>query len=73
MRTIVDIPSDTLTRLDAWAEREKVSRAEIVRRVLATAVTEQDKVDLSQFAGIWKDRDIDGLAWQQNLRAEWDD
>ncbi len=75
----MDIPLETITKLDHWAEREKVSRAEIVRRALAKAVTGQDiKKDFSQFFGAWKNFGPDqvpkdGLAWQRQLRDECDD
>jgi metal-responsive CopG/Arc/MetJ family transcriptional regulator len=69
MRTIVDIPKETVAKLDHWAGRERVSRAEIVRRALAKAVAEQDKpIDWSKYFGAWKDRDIDGVAFQRALR-----
>ncbi len=73
MRTIVDIPQETLTQLDAWAAREKTSRAEIVRRLLGAAVAEQDKGSLDKYFGVWKDRNMDGVAWQRELRDEWHD
>jgi hypothetical protein len=78
MRTIVDIPQDVIAKLDSWAAREKLSRAEVVRRALAKAVIEQDvDDDWSDVFGAWKNLgpDVvpkDGLAWQQNLRDEWE-
>jgi metal-responsive CopG/Arc/MetJ family transcriptional regulator len=77
MRTIVDIPQETLTRLDAWAGREKVSRAEMVRRVLAGAVKQQDEEQdshgLDELAGVWKGRHADGMTYQRAIRADWKD
>ena len=32
-----------------------------------------DKDILKKTAGIFKNRNIDPLKWQQNIRAEWDD
>jgi metal-responsive CopG/Arc/MetJ family transcriptional regulator len=78
MRTIMDIPQETITKLDHWAEREKVSRAEIVRRALTKAVNEQNTPhDFSKYFGAWEafgpdEVPKDGLTLQQQLRAEWD-
>jgi metal-responsive CopG/Arc/MetJ family transcriptional regulator len=78
MRTIVDLPNELIGQLDQWAEREQLSRAEVVRRALSKAVAEQDiKKDFRQFFGLWTDLgpDIvpkDGLAWQRQLRDECD-
>jgi Arc/MetJ-type ribon-helix-helix transcriptional regulator len=78
MRTIVDIPQDVIAKLDRWASREKLSRAEVVRQALTKAVAEQDiKKDFRQFFGLWKDLGPDkipkdGLAWQRQLRDESD-
>jgi Ribbon-helix-helix protein, copG family len=79
MRTIVDIPQDIIVKLDNWAAQENVSRAEVVRRALTKAVAEQDRgKDLSRYFGAWKDLGPDqvpkdGLAWQRQLRDEWND
>ncbi len=73
MRTIVDIPEQDIRALDRCAKRERVSRAEMVRRAVRGFVSEQKTDPLERYFGLWKDRDDigDGLTYQQALRDEW--
>ena len=71
MRTIIDIPSEQLDSLASLCQREGTSRAEAVRRAVASYLNEQTG-DLDDDAfGIWRKRKIDGVAYQRKLRAEW--
>lgn len=71
MRTIIDIPAGLLDALDALAERDKVSRAEAVRRAIAEYL-EKRRVSRPDAAfGIWKSKEIDSLAYEDSLRDEW--
>ena len=73
MRTLVDIPDDQLEELTKLAEREKVSRAALVRQAVAEllAAKRQSGDDAIAAAfGIRPDME-DGLAYQQRLRSEW--
>ena len=75
MRTIVDIPEDQLRRVDTIARRRNWSRAATVRKALELFVeSEPDDFDavLDRAIVAWADIDINGLEWQQKLRAEWD-
>jgi metal-responsive CopG/Arc/MetJ family transcriptional regulator len=72
MRTLVDIPEEHLAILNRLSKSQKVSRAELVRRAVETYI-EPHKQPASRAAfGLWKDRDDDGLAYQERMRAEWD-
>jgi len=72
MRTIIDLPDGQLDALDAWCRRDRISRAEAIRRAVAATVGQQAAGSREAAFGIWRDRNIDGLAWQQRLRGEWD-
>lgn len=79
MRTLVDIPEDAIRRLDALSASKGWSRAEAVRRAVAEMLEREaeaeraaDKAALDAVFGMWKDRGMDGLEYQQALRAEWD-
>lgn len=79
MRALVDIPDVMLRQLDALAARMEWSRAEAVRRAVtemldreAEAERAADKAAIDAVFGMWKDRGMDGLEYQQVLRAEWD-
>ena len=76
MRTLVDIPADDLKALDELARDRNQSRAKVIRQALSEHLrrnaSPRKKPDLSEFFGIWKGHRIDGLEYQQRLRAEWD-
>ena len=75
MRTIVEIPDEQLRALDAWRRTRGMTRAEAVRRAVAGLLQDEDEVRtaVDSAFGLWRGRDIDGLAEQDRLRAEWDD
>jgi metal-responsive CopG/Arc/MetJ family transcriptional regulator len=73
MRTLVDIPDDQIAELNKLAEREKVSRAALVRKAISNLLvskrrTATDALDAA--FGIRPDME-DGLAYQERLRSEW--
>jgi metal-responsive CopG/Arc/MetJ family transcriptional regulator len=78
MRTIIDLPEEQVRALADYCAREKVSRAEAVRRAVAILVEERErrqrdhKEALKAAFGIWKDRGIDAVEYQRKLRSEWD-
>lgn len=70
MRTLVDIPDRQIKDLTALCEAEKVSRAELIRQAIAAYLERKKPVSVEAF-GLWKDRKIDGLAYQEQVRSEW--
>lgn len=75
MRILIDIPEDQLRALDGMAERKGWSRAQTVRQAVADLLERdaaEDRAALMASFGAWKHRGMDGLAYQQALRAEWD-
>ena len=75
MRTIVDIPADNLAALDAMARKRSWSRAEAVRQSVKQMLADQKpdiETILDEVFGSWAHLGIDGLAYQQAIRAEWD-
>lgn len=71
MRTIIDIPIEQVQALEEICERENISRAEAIRRAIAGFLSNKLPKKSSTAFGIWKDRKIDGLSYQEDLRAEW--
>jgi hypothetical protein len=71
MRTIIELPADQLEALDSLCEREGISRAEGVRRAVAEHVRQHQSDRVSQAFGIWRARGVDGLAYEQRVRREW--
>ncbi|MGI8926996.1 MAG: ribbon-helix-helix protein, CopG family [Tepidiformaceae bacterium] len=78
MRTIIELPEQSLRALGAYCEREKMSRAEAIRRAVAALLHEDArkgkdrKAALAATFGMWKDRGVDTDAYLAELRAEWD-
>ena len=70
MRTLVDIPDRQIDALAALCATSKLSRAEIIRRAIASYI-EQNRSGTDDAYGIWKDAAEDGLAYQVRVRSEW--
>lgn len=60
MRITIDIPSEQLTQLDEWADSERISRAEAVRRALAQFIDRvaQPKTDALLGFGLWAQSNV---------------
>jgi hypothetical protein len=69
-RILVDIPQKYLDELGAIARVEKRPRAEIIRRAIADYV-EQNRPATADAFGIWKERQVGGLDYQEAIRSEW--
>ena len=73
-RILADLPDEDIEKLDALADKSKLSRAALLRDVV-TQYLEQQEEDhswISRGAGYWKDRtDIgDGVEYQQAIRED---
>ena len=83
MRTTITIELEDarVSRLDAWANSETVSRAEAVRRAV-NQMLERSAAPQGSGFGLWTQgkavgskvfADHDGLAMQRAMRGEWPD
>ena len=72
MRTIIEVPDDDIKRLDRIVEQQKKSRAAIIREAiriyLESKVVGSDKAAF----GIWKEKKVDSIDYQEDIRSEWD-
>ena len=71
MRTIIDLPDAAREALDALCRRDGISRAEAVRRAVATLVRLARASGPDPAFGLWRGRAVDGLAYERRLRQEW--
>jgi hypothetical protein len=71
MRTIIELPETQLDALDAWCRREGISRAEAIRRAIASHLHEARTGGDRPAFGLWRTRPVDGLAYERRLRDEW--
>lgn len=76
MRTLVDIPKEDLEALDRLSKAERTSRAAIIRTAIADYIRDREQAErraaMEAAFGLWKDRGIDGLEYQERIRAEWE-
>ncbi len=71
MRTIIDLPDDQLRALAEICRREKISRAEAIRRAVAEYQMRRGAAPSREAFGLWRGRRVDGLAYERRLRGEW--
>ena len=69
MRTIIDLPAGSVTRLDQLSAQEHVSRAELVRRAVDHYLAEYQILDVDAAFGLWADPHLDALAYEDELRG----
>jgi Ribbon-helix-helix protein, copG family len=70
MRVLIDLSADQIGDLALLCQSEKISRAELIRRAISHYLATQKTAPVNAF-GLWRDKAVDGLAWQQQVRDEW--
>jgi len=73
MRTIVELPESQLKSLSSLCRRERISRAEAIRRAVAKMLNDQKPMEggMSGAFGIWKNRAGKARSLLSQLRGEW--
>jgi len=74
MRIEVDLPDELIQRIDGFCAEGRETRDDIIRSAVAALLARESEfrkaVDAA--ARMWKDREIDGLELERQLRAEWE-
>jgi metal-responsive CopG/Arc/MetJ family transcriptional regulator len=70
MRALVDIPDRQIDELSDICEAKKLSRAEAIRQAISSYI-EKNKQEAVDVFGLWKNRKVDGLTYQEQVRSEW--
>ena len=77
VKTIVELPDAQLEALASICRREGISRAEAIRRavekLVAGDVTVHADEDLRGGFGLWRGRNLDGRAYVEAIRADWEE
>jgi predicted transcriptional regulator len=73
MEILVDISDEDLKALDEVAARIKVSRGALLSNAVSQFVSQASRGARSEAFGLWRNRTIDGLACQNEIRCEWRD
>ncbi|MFZ4599250.1 MAG: ribbon-helix-helix protein, CopG family [Terrimicrobiaceae bacterium] len=72
MRTIIDLPDEQLRGLELWCQRERISRAEAVRRAIGSALSTQSTSPREEAFGAWAHKKVDSRKFVESLRSEWE-
>jgi metal-responsive CopG/Arc/MetJ family transcriptional regulator len=71
MRTLVDLGDTQIQALDELSKKEKQSRAALIRRAIDDYLAKQHSKQENDAFGLWGNRKVDGLAYQEKVRREW--
>lgn len=72
MRTIIDIPDQLVESLDRVGKTHQKSRAALVREAITDFLREKSIPQAEAAFGLWKERNQDGVAYQNDFRQEWE-
>jgi metal-responsive CopG/Arc/MetJ family transcriptional regulator len=70
-RILVDLTDAQVEELAALVKAEQRSRASIIREAIEHYIMERKRSAGAEVFGLWKERQVDGVAYQRELREEW--
>ncbi|MCC8392781.1 ribbon-helix-helix domain-containing protein [Paraburkholderia sp. MMS20-SJTR3] len=70
-RILIDLPDAQVEALAVVVETEHRSRAAIIRDAIDAYIANHKQAHGAEVFGLWKSKKVDGLEYQQELRAEW--
>ena len=71
MRALIDIEEQQIERLDEIARRQKKSRAALIRHAVREYLDAHAIESADSAFGLWGERKVDGLEYQERVRSEW--
>jgi metal-responsive CopG/Arc/MetJ family transcriptional regulator len=71
MRALIDMTDAQVEALDAIARRERQSRAALIRAAIDGYLDRHHREQVEDGFGLWGQRKVDGLAYQEKARREW--
>ena len=73
MRTIVELPESQVEALSVLCRRERISRAEAIRRAVAKLLDDEKATSggMAGAFGLWKGRTAEVRKLREDLREEW--
>ena len=72
MRTIVDLTDAQIKVLAQLGDKRNVSRAALIRAAVDEYLERHAAQTWQEAFGLWAERKVDGLSYQQTLRDEWE-
>lgn len=70
-RILVDLTEEQLQELTAIVEAEQRPWAVVIREAIQAYIAQRKPGLAPDTFGLWKNRKVDGLAYQEKLREEW--
>ena len=70
VRTSVDLSDTQLRELDELSKAEKRSRAALIHEAIDDFLAKRQSKHQSDAFGLWGERQIDGLVYQERVRSE---
>ena len=71
MRALINIDEKQIRELDRVARRENRSRASVIREAVSDYLQRRPADAGDDAFGLWGQRKVDGLAYQEKMRGEW--
>ncbi|MBV9248078.1 MAG: ribbon-helix-helix protein, CopG family [Acetobacteraceae bacterium] len=71
MKTLVDIPDTEIRALRELCLRVNQPRAALIREAISEYVQRHQLPQAEEAFGSWGHETVDGLAYQEQVRAEW--
>jgi metal-responsive CopG/Arc/MetJ family transcriptional regulator len=72
MRTIIELPDGQLDALSALCRKERISRAEAIRRAVGRLLEEKKTGAADEAFGVWKHKKLNARKHVEKMRAEWE-
>jgi len=70
-RILIDLPDTQIEALSMLVDVEQRPRAALIRDAIEAYIVEHKASHGTDVFGMWKQKKMDGLEYQQALRAEW--
>ncbi len=70
-RILIDLPDTQVEALSMLVKVERRPRAALIRDAIEAYISGHRASNGTDVFGMWQQREIDGLEYQQELRAEW--
>ncbi|AJX14958.1 CopG family transcriptional regulator [Burkholderia ubonensis] len=70
-RILVDLPDAQIQALAALVEAERRPRAAVIRDAIDAYLAQRKRAVGADVFGLWKEKKVDGLTYQEALREEW--
>ena len=68
---MVDLTDRQVAALDALSKSEERSRAALIRQAIDDYLAKRRSQQESDAFGLWGERKVDGLTYQNKVRDEW--